>query len=385
MTNVRNNFDIRFWEYMWYFFVTVFLLSVGALLIALALLRKVVEAFRRPLLSFRNILLFALAGGLAMVGLVYLEYTATNDLGARQVEVVVQPGDRFAKVAHQLAEQGVVNSELLLRYPARLLRVDTRLIPGTYVFTGENSARSVLDKLSRGDVLQVRLTVPEGIPIWRTASILAADLELDSASLVQLNTDKPFLDSLNIPHLEGYLFPETYKFAPGVDLRTVVREMVRMFHEKTDTIWQVPTTTGLSKAETVILASIVEAETPLTEEKPVVASVYANRLKLGMSLDADPTIIYGMGGLDRPLLRVDLDTVTQYNTYRTAGLPPTPINSPGLSALSAAAHPANTGYLFFVANGTGSGAHIFSYTNEQHNTARKQARITERRLQRDLD
>lgn len=382
---MRNNFDIKFWEYMWYFFVTAFLLSAGIVLAALVLLRNFVEAFRRPVLSFRNILLFAMAGGMLMVVLVYFEYTKSKDLGTRQVTIVVQPGDRFAKVAHELSQQGVVGSELLLRYPARLQRIDTRLIPGTYVFTGENSARSVLDKLSRGDVLQIRVTIPEGIPIWRTASVLANQLDLDSASLIRLNSDRPFLDSLDLPYLEGYLYPETYQFAPGVDLRTVVREMVRMFHEKTDTIWDSPTTTGLSKEETIILASIVEAETPLTAEKPIVASVYANRLRIGMTLDADPTIIYGIGGLDRPLLRVDLDTTSRYNTYRTAGLPPTPINSPGVEAIAAAARPTDTGYLFFVADGSGSGAHIFSFTNEEHNTARKRARLTEQRLQRDLD
>lgn len=378
---MRSNFDIKAWEYMWYFFVTVFLLSAGAIVVALFLLRSFVEAFRRPVLSLRNIVLFAVAGGFMMIALVYFEYTRTRDLGARQVAVVVQPGDRFAKVAHQLAAEGVVDSELMLRYPARLLKIDTRLIPGTYVFTGENSAQSVLDKLARGDVLMVRVTIPEGLPIWRTASVLSNELNLDSAALVALNTDRPFLDSVNLPYLEGYLFPETYQFAPGVDLRTVVRAMVTMFHDKTDTLFQEPAATGLSKEETIILASIVESETPLTEEKPIVASVYANRLRIGMSLDADPTIIYGMGGLDRPLLRVDLDTTTRYNTYRTAGLPPTPINSPGLTAIAAATRPADTGYLFFVADGSGTGAHIFSFTNEEHNSARLRARMTERRLQ----
>ena len=378
---MRSDFDIRFWEYPWYFLTTVFLLAVSLVLASLGIIRGILGLRRKPLLSWWSIISFSLLAGLVAVVIVYSMYTTQIDLGSRVVTVVVQTGDRFSSIADQLVREKVVESTWLLTYPARFLRIDRKLLPGTYVFTGKNSAKSVLDKIERGDVLLMELTIPEGSPFWRVGSILKMQLALDSTELQQLNTDKAFLDSLELPYLEGYLFPETYLFAQGVPLRTVVREMVRMFHHKTDSLFEKPIPTGLDLRQTMILASIVEAETPLAAERTRVASVYFNRLRLGMSLDADPTVIYGLGGLDRPLLRADLDKATPYNTYRMQGLPPTPINSPGLESIRAAIRPDSTEYLFFVADGTGSGAHTFSRSNDEHNTARKRAKINGRRTQ----
>jgi UPF0755 protein len=149
-----------------------------------------------------------------------------------------------------------------------------------------------------------------------------------------------------------------------------------MYQTKTDSVWQRTLTNGLNQYQSLILASIIEAETPLASERSRVASVYLNRLRIGMTLDADPTVIYGLGGLERPLLLKDLDSVTLYNTYRTAGLPPTPINSPGLASIMAALNPDGSDYLYFVADG--SGGHIFSRTNEEHNMARRRARLNDR-------
>jgi UPF0755 protein len=376
---VRSDFDIGFWEYPWYFLTTVFLSVVGVGLAVLGLIRGIFGLRRKPLFTWRSIISFSIIAGSVAVIFVFSMYTTQVDLGARAATVVVQTGDRFSSVVDQLVREKVVESKWLLTYPARFLRIDRKLLPGTYIFTGKNSAKSVLDKLERGDVLLMELTIPEGSPIWRVGSILQMQLALDSAALQQLNADKAFLDSLDLPYLEGYIFPETYLFAQGVSLRTVVREMVRMFHQKTDSLWENPTPTGLDERQTMILASIVEAETPLAAERNRVASVYMNRLRLEMPLDADPTVIYGMGGLDRPLLRADLDKVTPYNTYRMQGLPPTPINSPGLESIRAALRPDSADHLFFVADGTGSGAHIFSRSNDEHNAARKRAKINGRR------
>lgn len=378
---MRSDFDISFWEYPWYFLTTVFLAVVGAGLAVLGLIRGIFGLWRKPLFSWWSIISLSIIAGSVAGIFVFSMYTAKVDLGSRAATVVVQTGDRFSSVADQLVREKVVESKWLLTYPARFLRIDRKLLPGTYVFTGKNSAKSVLDKLERGDVLLMELTIPEGSPIWRVGSILQMQLALDSSALRQLNTDRAFLDSLDLPCLEGYIFPETYLFAQGVSLRTVVREMVRMFHQKTDSLWENPISTGLDSRQTMILASIVEAETPLDAERTRVASVYLNRLRLEMPLDADPTVIYGMGGLERPLLRADLDKITPYNTYRVQGLPPTPINSPGLESIRAAIRPDSTEHLFFVADGTGSGAHIFSRSNDEHNAARKRAKINGRRTQ----
>lgn len=374
---MKGSMDFRAWEYVVYFFVTTFLLVTGLFLLLLGLLYAVT---RRVAGGRRTAAKFAGLGLLLLVTVAgYLRYSFVSDLdlGAREVTVLVQSGDRFANLAARLQADGVVRSRWLLEYAARWTDVDKHLLPGAYRFTGKNSCRSILEKIRRADRLQTKITVIEGAPIWRVAGLLNQHLQLDSAQLLALNRDAAFLDSLGVPCLEGYLFPETYLFPPGISLRAVVREMVGMFRHKTDSVWSRLPAGGLTVPQTIILASIIQAETGIPSEAPVVASVYHNRLKRGMQLDADPTVIYGLGGLDRPLTKDDLERVTPYNTYKLSGLPPTPINSPGLPAIAAALHPDSTGYLFFVADG--QGGHRFSYTNDEHNTMRKRLKMASRR------
>jgi UPF0755 protein len=374
---MKGNMDFRAWEYVVYFFVTTFLLLTGVFLLLLGFLYAVtkrVAGGRHTAARFTGLgllLLFAVAG--------YLRYqfVADLDLGSREVTILVQSGDRFTNLAARLQTEGVVRSRWLLEYAARWTDIDKRLLPGAYRFTGKNSCHSILEKIRQADRLQTKITVIEGATIWRVAGLLAQQLRLDSTELIALNRDAAFLDSLGLPCLEGYLFPETYLFPPGISTRAAVREMVAMFHHKTDSLWTRPPMGGLNKAQAVIMASIVQAETGILTEAPVVASVYHNRLQRGMLLDADPTVIYGLGGLDRPLTKDDLEKATPYNTYRLPGLPPTPINSPGLPALAAAIRPDSTGYLYFVADG--QGGHRFSYTNEEHNTMRKRLKMASRR------
>lgn len=374
---MRAEFDTQFWEYPWFVCTTIFLLAVGFFLLVFGLVAWIFGRFRQPRLSWGIVVASALFAGILSTGYIFYQYTSSNDLGSRVVVVKVESGDSFVSVADRLVKQGVVDARWAVVYPARLLKIDRKLLPGNYLFTGSNSARSVLDKFARGDVQLTEVTIPEGMPIWKVASVLHQKLELDSTELIQLAKDRNFLDSIAVPYLEGHLFPETYSFGPGVTLRSVVREMVRMYQAKTDSVWQRPPTNGLNQYQSLILASIIEAETPLASERSRVASVYLNRLRIGMTLDADPTVIYGLGGLDRPLLLKDLDSVTLYNTYRVAGLPPTPINSPGLASIIAALNPDGSDYLYFVADG--SGGHIFSRTNEEHNMARRRARLNDRR------
>jgi len=309
-----------------------------------------------------------------IVGYLTFAYLYPVDIGERVVSVIIEPGDGFHLVGYKLLDKGVVNSKTMLFYPAKLRDIDKKLVPGRYDFTGKNSCRTVLDKLERGDFVRIRLTIYEGAPIWRVASMLQVKLNLDSATLMAFNTDSAFLERLDLPYLEGYLYPETYFIPWGTKLEDVVGEMVAMFHSQTDTLWPENIYNKLSREEVVILASIVEAETALDEEKPQVASVYQNRLKKRMKLDADPTVIYGLGGLDRPLWKKDLRKDTPYNTYRNKGLPPTPINSPGLRAIRAVLYPDSTGYYYFVADGTGG--HRFSRTNSEHNRARREIKKT---------
>jgi UPF0755 protein len=297
-------------------------------------------------------------------------YFYAPDLNGRTVSVIISRGDGFNTVAKALDSEGVVPSPLMLKVAARLRGIDKKLVPGRYDFAGRNSCRSVLNRLEAGDFLRLRLTVYEGMPIWKVAGLMARVLELDSARIVALNGDSAFCTELGIPQLEGYLYPETYFIPWGTPDTAVIAELVAMFHAQTDSLWRDSMTGELSREEVVTLASIVEAEALFDKEKRVIASVYHNRMAGNMRLDADPTVIYGLGGLDRPLTRRDLRSNTPYNTYRRKGLPPTPINSPGLAALRAVLYPESTDYLFFVADGTGG--HRFSRTNAEHNRARRE-------------
>ncbi len=296
-------------------------------------------------------------------------YTRGVDIGDRVVTVIIKPGDTMSGIARQLVSEGVVESRTMLTYPARLMKIDRKLTPGRYDFTGENSCRSVLERLMAADFLRMKVTIPEGTTIWKAAAIVAEKLELDSAVFASLDKDSAFLAQHNLPGLEGYLFPETYFIPWGVDEVYVAGEMIRMFHQQTDSIWPEDIIDGLSRYEIVKLASIVEAETGIKDERRLVASVYVNRMRKKMKLDADPTVIYGLGGLDRPLWTKDLRKDTPYNTYMHRGLPPTPINSPGLASLRAALDPEQSEYYYFVADETGG--HVFSRTNAEHNRAKE--------------
>ncbi|MFH1372723.1 MAG: endolytic transglycosylase MltG [bacterium] len=305
----------------------------------------------------------------------YTYYNSVN-IGNDVVTVIIEPGDSFSSVADKLFAEGVVTSRRMLTLVARLMGIDKKLTPGRYDFTGRNSCRSVLDRLRRGDVLRIRVTIQEGAPLWKVASILNDRLDLDSAIIANANHDTTFLTTLGLPCLEGYLYPETYLFPWGVSEQEVLRELVKQYHIVTDTVWPDSIMENLTRSEIIILASIIEAETRLADEREVVASVYINRLRRNMKLDADPTVIYGLGGLDRPLNRRDIKIDTPYNTYQRKGLPPTPINSPGLAAIRAALHPAETDYLYFVADE--NGGHHFSRTNAEHNRAKQRIKNTSR-------
>ncbi|MDX9856244.1 MAG: endolytic transglycosylase MltG [candidate division Zixibacteria bacterium] len=320
----------------------------------------------------RYIIFAAVSVLVLLAGYCLFVYLSPVDIGDRTVSVIIAPGDGFSAIATRLADEEVVRSRYALTIPARWRNIDKNLVPGRYDFTGSNSARSILDRFEAGDFLILRFTVYEGAPIWKVASILAEKLESDSARIVELAQDTAFCNRLGVPSLEGYLFPETYFVPWGTPVEDVLAQMVAMFRAKTEGIWPDSIPNGLSREQAVVLASIVEAEAFLGEEMPTIASVYHNRLERKMRLDADPTVIYGLGGLDRPLYRRDLRTDTPYNTYRRKGLPPTPINSPGLDAIKAALYPESTEYLFFVADG--SGGHRFSRTNAEHNRARYEIR-----------
>jgi len=293
--------------------------------------------------------------------------------GSEPVMVTIPRGATFGEVTDTLVARELVAHPRLFRMYARALRVDRGVRSGSYAFQPGSSWRVLLDDLVTGRVLTVGMTVPEGFTLTRMAERIAGVTELPVDSvLTRLAGDSVHLEwELPGPGLEGYLFPDTYRFAPGSSLDRVVDVMVRRYRaawtpDRRARLAEL----GMSEREVVALASIIQAEARSDEEMPTISAVFHNRLRLGWPLQADPTVLYALGGHRPRLLYAAMDSVADhpYNTYTRVGLPPGPIGAPGEAALNAALFPADVDYLFFVAR-AGGGNHVFSRTLAEHNRA----------------
>ena len=299
---------------------------------------------------------------------------------AKRVEV--RKGMRTAAILRELQSEGVLRDEYVPLIYMKLLRNRDSMKAGLYQFDRPMSAVEVLDKLIRGDVILQSVTIREGLDrfavgrLFSEAGFGSEEQWRDATSEPELVRDiAPEAESL-----EGYLFPDTYKFAPGTPVNAIVRAMVENFRKNFGDEMAL-IATGLSLHETVTLASIVETEARLPRERPLVASVYVNRIRKKMLLGADPTVIYALklnGRWDGNIRKPDLQIDSPYNTYRFPGLPPGPIANPGLASLRAAAAPATTNFFYFVAKQDGS--HAFSTNINEHN---RNVEIYQRQFYRD--
>jgi len=295
------------------------------------------------------------------------------------VRVVVPRGASFHRVADSLAAQGVIGEreKSFFRLYARLKRNDRGIHAGQYEFRPGQAWGDILSDLTAGRVITVRLTVPEGFTLVRMAPRLAAISGISPDTVLTiLSSADSLTEHLGLPGpgLEGYLFPDTYLFEPGADIREVLSVMAERYRA----FWTPERRARLedlnmTEREAVTLASIIEAEAIWNQEMPQISSVYHNRLRIGLALYADPTVLYALGGHRERLLYAAIDSVADnpYNTYRHAGLPPGPIGSPGEHALDAALNPAETGYFYFVARP--DGFHVFTTSLEEHNVAKARA------------
>jgi UPF0755 protein len=302
------------------------------------------------------------------------------------VQVTVPAGASFREVVDTLHARGLVSHPKLFRGYARLRKDDRRVHAGQYAFPPGASWARLLGDLTAGRVITEALTIPEGFTLKQMAPRIAVITGMDPDSVLALLQG----DSVHLPWevpgpgLEGYLFPDTYRFAPGVPLADVVRAMVSRYRDVwTDQRLARMDSLGLSEGEVVTLASIVQAESRLQYEMPLVASVFHNRLRLGYPLQADPTVLYALGGTRPRLLYAAMDSVADnpYNTYTHPGLPPGPIGAPGATAIEAVLHPAETDFLYFVAHPDGS--HVFSRTLSEHNRAVAETRRLWDRIRRE--
>jgi UPF0755 protein len=320
-----------------------------------------------------------LAGGFAGYEAWRFFHTSPASPGEEQL-FDVEAGASLGKIAEQLEKKGLVTDAGKLVLLARYKRWDTRLQSGRFQLHSGWLPERVLDQLVNGQPVLYRVTLREGLAWWEVARILEQEGLARAEDFRAVIFDPDFLRHYGIPfhNAEGFLYPDTYllKKPDTLDLaaaRAVAGRLADTFWQKSDRIWpdgKRPNARELRKL--VILASIVEKESAVPEERPRIAGVYAKRLSITMPLQADPTVIYGLGPkFDGNLRRVHLDDPKNlYNTYKIPGLPPGPICSPGLSSLKAALMPEDHNYLYFVARG--DGGHVFSTNLTDHNRAVRQ-------------
>jgi len=293
------------------------------------------------------------------------------------VEVVIPEGATFRKTAAILGQQGVISDPELFILLAKIKKAEYGIKAGPYHITLPLAPRDLLNKLVRGEVALLSVTFPEGSNIFDIARIFEQAGLRPSAEVLRRVTDAEFSRSIGLEDktLEGFLFPDTYKLSRSMPLDQMLKHMYVRFQDLFARELETNQNPGaLSPRQLVVLASLVEKEAKDPAERPVIAGVFYNRLKLGMRLDCDPTVAYGVM-LEDPafkgrLLTKHLRTLTRYNTYMITGLPAGPICNPGLASLRAVLKPAQVDYLYFVARNNGT--HQFSRTLEEHNRAVQQ-------------
>lgn len=293
--------------------------------------------------------------------------------------VVIETGSSVASIGRLLHEAGVVRDARSFQLAARLKRAETRMQAGEYRFAEPASAYEVVDRIARGDVYARPITFPEG----RTAAEMAAIFEArgfgPGAGFLAASRDVSRVAAFDqdARDLEGYLFPSTYLLPRSATAAVLVGQMVQSFERAFDAdLRAAATARGFSIREAVTMASLVEEEAQIPDERPIISAVYHNRLKIGMGLQCDATVIYAMqraGTWNGNITRADLAMDSPYNTYRYRGLPPGPIANPGRASLEAAVKPADVPYLYYVSRNDGS--HAFATTLDEHNRNVQQYQI----------
>lgn len=307
-----------------------------------------------------------------------------QDAGSVGIEVPV--GVSAVRIGRLLEDSSLVRFPRLFALFARWRGTAGDLKAGRYVIPTEASWTDILEILERGAVETFPFTIPEGYSARQIAVVISEITGTPADAVIELTADSVLAIEFGVPGptLEGYLFPETYRVAEGLAPEDLLRILAQGYHR----FWSqerraVLDSTGRTEREVATLASIVEKEARVVEEMPTIAGVYMNRLRVGMLLQADPTVQYALGSPRSPLLYASIDSVANhpYNTYTHAGLPPGPIASPGAAALEAALWPAEVPYLFFVARSDGT--HQFTRTLREHTNAKNRIRRDAERARRE--
>ena len=301
----------------------------------------------------------------------FLHTTPTQKKNEQIVEI--PSGSPFRKIAKSLKAKGVITNDIKFYFLARCKKHLTSIKAGEYLLTTNMTPLDVLDTLVSGRTLLYRLTVPEGHNLYQVSDTANSLGLVSKEEFIAKAHDPLLLQELRIEGIsvEGYLFPETYFFSKPATSDKIIRTMVQKFWEHfSDDLRFQGQKLGLTEHQVVILASIIEKETGVSEERRLISAVFHNRLKINMKLQSDPTVIYGIKNFSGNLTKKDLLTSTPYNTYTHEGLPIGPIANPGREALGATVNPAPATYLYFVSKNDGS--HFFSSTYKEHLKAVRQ-------------
>jgi UPF0755 protein len=293
--------------------------------------------------------------------------------------VIVKKGAHMGQIADELDRQGLIYSKTVFRWLGRLAKVDRRIKPGRYDFQDRVSIYHILQDLYHQNAVVVRVVFPEGWRIDQFAWLLEGRVGVPAERIVELSRDSALLARWEIPdtNAQGYLMPAAYQFYWGAEPEEIIEELISATRSMfIDSLKTRMAELGWNEHQVLTMASLIEAEAGVAEERSRISSVFHNRLRKGYRLQCDPTVIYALGGIDRALTYKDLEINSPYNTYLHYGLPPGPIGNPGRPAVMAALYPLDSDELYFVARGDGT--HIFSKTLAEHNRARRQVK----RLQR---
>ena len=283
--------------------------------------------------------------------------------------ITIREGMSLKEVAGTLKSKGIIINKDLFILWTRLLGNSRKIKAGEYLLNSGMTPARIIEILTKGIIITYTVTVPEGFSIEQIGNILDESGLADKNSFISLAHEPGVIKKYGIsgPSLEGFLYPDTYEFGKGLPPLLIIDVMVKRFREIIGPYMKRIEELGMKVEEVITLASIVEKEAGNAEEMPLIASVFLNRLKKGMRMESDPTVIYGMNNFTGNLTRKDLLESTPYNTYVIRGLPPGPISNPGLASIKAVLYPVETDYLYFVSKNDGT--HYFSVSIEEHNRA----------------
>lgn len=330
---------------------------------------------KKALLIISGVLLLGFGGG----------FVVLNQLqpvgNASHVTVLdIAEGAALSEVAERLHRQQLIKSDWAFVWMGRLEGLDRKIIPGEYELHGGMAPSTILNKIIKGELIQYTVTIPEGFAVSQIADLLHEQRLADRDKFLRCASDPVFIQtlSLSVENLEGYLFPDTYRFARHVKPERLLETMVSRFKQTvSEKDRGRAEELGLSMHQVMTLASVIEKETAMPDERTLISGVFHNRLRKKIPLQSDPTVIYALNEFDGNLRKRDLSIDSPYNTYLVRGLPPGPIANPGRAAIQAALYPEATNYLYFVSRNDGS--HEFSTTLAQHNRAVRKYQLRQRR------